>query len=252
MKHEERIGLARDLCTRLQDRYGDALLIAGVYGSTAAGTDTEWSDLELCFIIAGTGDAGRHILVRGVPVGWHLIDRANLEHLLAHPSAHWPFLMGMLSSLQILHGDSGLIQDWIALGESPPPERFTGALEEALPGLAWESFGRILSCQIRRNEHDILLPSVLEVLFEMVTALSLLNRRWSTHDYFQKLVDTFSFPLLPDDYETLATSLWEVRELDKAVSLSRRLVANFASLLKRNGVRVIDYAGAVDVPVGIV
>lgn len=79
--------MARDLGARFQDKYGGALLITGVYGSTARGTDADWSDLELLFVVDGARDVDRHVLVRGVPVGWRLMGRASLEQLLEHPSA---------------------------------------------------------------------------------------------------------------------------------------------------------------------
>lgn len=45
MRHEERWRLAEDLCARMARTYPDDLIIGGVYGSTARGRDTDWSDL---------------------------------------------------------------------------------------------------------------------------------------------------------------------------------------------------------------
>lgn len=175
-------------------------------------------------------------MVEDIPVGYRALGRETLEDRLTHPSLGWPFLMGMLSVLRVLEGDPGQVQDWLKLGQTVPNERFREALEQALPDLVWESYGRILSSQVRTESHD-LLPSVLEVLFEMRTAMCLLNASWVTHDYYEGLVDSFSFPKSPAEFPELIAGLWKAKTTDEIVGLARRLVANFKQLLADEGIR---------------
>ena len=51
MNHEERIDLAEKITGLLLEKYEDDVLLGGIYGSTAKGTDTEYSDLEMLFIV---------------------------------------------------------------------------------------------------------------------------------------------------------------------------------------------------------
>ena len=51
MNHEDRVDLAGKLTERLLGKYGDGILLGGIYGSTAKGSDTKYSDLEMFFII---------------------------------------------------------------------------------------------------------------------------------------------------------------------------------------------------------
>lgn len=244
--------LARDLCDRMVTRHPGDIRLGGVYGSTARGTDTPWSDIEILFVLRdGSEIEGKHFIYRGIAVGYRAIEQRRLEELLTHPSLvigdRWPFWMGMLSVLEVLYGDPEQVKAWLRLGQSVPAERFREALEASLSGLVVESYGRILSCRDRRNTQDIGC-AVLEVLFEMNQALCLLNRSWVTHDYYQGLVDAFSFPKLPEGYQDLVSALWSAREIDEIVLLAERLVGNFWRLLADEGIKVADYQSVDDLP----
>ncbi len=135
MRHEERWRLAEDLCARMARTYPDDLIIGGVYGSTAQERDTEWSDLELQFVVrTGSWARGRHTTLRGIAVGYRVTEEGALEEILTAPSLKWPFYMGVLSVLKVLYGDPERVQAWLRLGQSVPQEKFRAALEAALPG----------------------------------------------------------------------------------------------------------------------
>ena len=87
MKHEERMQLARDLCARMVAIYTCDIILGGVYGSTARGTDTDWSDLELLFVVRdGSKIVENHFIYRDIAVGYQVIEQQKLEELLANPS----------------------------------------------------------------------------------------------------------------------------------------------------------------------
>jgi hypothetical protein len=246
MEHEERIRLAQNLCARMVARHPGAIILGSVYGSTAQGTDTQWSDLEMLFVVCdGSKVEGKHFIYRGIAVGYQVIEQRKLEELLTSPSLKWPFWMGVLSVLKVLHGAPEQVRAWMQLGQSIPAERFRQALEASLPGLVVESYGHILSCQELGNTQDIGC-AVIEVLCEMNQALCLLNQRWVTHDYYQGLMDAFSFPKLPEGYQDLVPSLWSARDADEIVPLAETLVRNFWQLLADEGIEVKNYRAVED------
>ena len=233
--------LARDLCARMVASHTDGIILGGVYGSTAHGTDTNWSDLELLFVVRdGSKIVENHFIYCDIAVGYQVIEQQKVEELLANPSLEWPFWMGVLSVLKVLHGNPEQIKAWLQLGQSIPAEKFRQTLEASLPELIIESYGRILSCRERYNKQDIGC-AVIEVLFEMNQALCLLNQRWVTHDYYQGFVDAFSFPKLPEGYKDLVPALWSAKNIDDIVPLSKTLVCNFWQLLTDEGVKVTNY-----------
>lgn len=249
MKPSERHQLAQDLCQRLADRYPGELLLGGVYGSTARGTDTLWSDLELWFVVQdGCSAHGQQLIFQGIPVGYRVYQQSALEAILKHPSEKWPFHMGVLSVLQVLQGDPAHVENWLAMGQSVPEDRFYAALETLAPSLVLESYGRIHTKYIQGAFADIL-PAVLEVLFEMRTALCLLNQRWTTHDYYAGLVDTFSFPRLPEGYTELVPKLYSARHPEEILSLADQLVNSYQRFLPQEGIQVRDYLRVLDIPV---
>jgi hypothetical protein len=249
VNHAERWQLAQNLCDRLVARYPGEILIGGVYGSAARGTDTAWSDLEMFFVVQdGSQIKRQHLLYRGIAVGYQAIQQRELEAILTTPSNEWPYHMGMLSVLHVLHGDPALIQAWLRMGQMVPEERFRAALEAALPALVVESYGRIHSCRERGNLRDVGIAAI-EVLLEMNQALCLLNRRWVTHDYYQGLVDAFSFPKLPEGYAKLVPALWSAREIEEIVPLAEQLMAGYWRLLADEGIKVTDYHSIDDIVV---
>jgi kanamycin nucleotidyltransferase len=253
MRGRDRARLAEDLCARVVDKYGDGIILGGVYGSTARGTDTTWSDLEMLFITRDEcGARGQHFLFRDIAISYMVLPRSRLEELLADPSVEgvcgWSFYMGVLSILKVLHGQAHEVEAWLDIGRNVPETRFREALEGRLPGLITESYGRIHSCRARGNRDDWHC-AVLEVLFEMREALCLLNRTWVTHDYLQGMEDTFRFPTLPRRYEQIVPALWRARDLEEALPLAVELVENFWRLMDEEGIKVRRYDIVSDIPV---
>jgi kanamycin nucleotidyltransferase len=241
LSHEERYALAQTLC----DRYADAtsaVVVGGVYGSTAHATDTPWSDLELLFVVRdGSAAQGFQALYNGTALQATVYEQGELIRSLQHPTPAWPFQMAIIEDLTVLRGDVSLPGMWLEMGRAVSRDTHIHALERALPGLVFESCGRIFSCRDRRNTHDLHVSAV-ETLLEMVCALCLLNADWVHHDYYEGIVDSFRFARLPRGYRDLAPALWETRDLDEAATLAGRLVESFVALLRSEGVALTDWA----------
>lgn len=231
MTHVNHRQLARAIAADLVARYGDGVLLAGLCGSAARGEATPWSDIDLLVVTrAGAPLQGQSRMLQGVVVSMAALSAAELEARLREPGTAWPFWMGVLDALEVLAGDPERVRQWLGLGLASPESAFQRALERALPGLVFESYGRIRSCAARGNLWD-LAPAAHEVLLEMKTALCLLNRRWVTRDYYQGLAQSFDWPLRPLGWEDLAPKLWMARELEPAVALAGELVENYRKLL---------------------
>jgi kanamycin nucleotidyltransferase len=248
MTHEERLELMQATARRLVERHPGEVELVFAVGSVARGTDTPWSDVDMTAVVTEKSALpSRHFLCRGTAVGVVTIKRGRLEEILARPCAEWPFWMGCLSVAKVLQGDPALVAEWLRLGRSAPDEAFRSALEELLPELVVESYGRILSCRERGDDRDAW-PCVLEVLWEMQKALCLLNRSWVTHDYHGGFEDTLAFEKLPEGWPGLVWQLWSARSLDEIEPLATQLVEAYYRLLAREGIEMKDYPSAGELP----
>ena len=246
MKHKERLQLARDLCQRMADRF--PVLIGGVYGSTARGTDTPWSDLELWFVVEnGCQAVGKHFLFQGISAHYDVYQENDLLRILTEPDGRWPFHIGILAELRVLYGDPERVAAWLLAGQNTPAERFYAHLEEHLPELVVESYGRIHS-SARRDDFPTAQFAVTEVLFEMQNALCLLNQRWVTRDYDDGLMQVAKFPDIPTGYAEIVPALRQADDFDKILPLADRLVEGFLTLIADKGIQVSNYKNVESIP----
>jgi len=246
MTREERYRLAQDFCSRMASEY--PLLVGGVYGSTARRQDTPHSDLELWFVVeSGCQAGGKHFIFRDTAVGYRVYEEQALIEILTHPDARWPFHMGVLDQLQVLQGDPELPRHWLEAGLSTPRPAFYRHLQQRLPELVVESHGRMHSSQLR-GDWPTARYALQEVLFEMLTALCLLNQRWVTRDYDAGLLEAARFEKLPEGYAGIVSDLLLADNFQRALSLADKLVSEFWRLIAAEGIRVPNYQSVEEIP----
>lgn len=230
MDHKKRYEAALRLSKELERELGNDLVCCCLYGSTARGEDTHWSDLEL-FAVTKKEVKSRHFLIGMIPAGIHIMEEKKLLHILENPGLDWPFYAGLMANLKVLSGDRLAPERYYEKAMGIPEEKFKTALREKLSELVFESCGRIFSC-IKRKKHEDIYCAVIETLLEMRTALCLLNGKHVNRDYFDGIKETFSFEKKPKDYPKLATRLWNCHDVAAIAKDARELIENFISLLK--------------------
>jgi kanamycin nucleotidyltransferase len=68
--HEERLTIAKQLCTKIVEKYGDKILAVCIWGSTAKKLDRPYSDLEMLTIVRdGVETPAINYLYQGMVVG---------------------------------------------------------------------------------------------------------------------------------------------------------------------------------------
>ena len=242
----ERFQLAQDFCTRMAAAY--PLVVGGVYGSTARRTDTPHSDLEMWFVVESGCKAGdKHFLYRDTAVGYRVYEEHALIDILTNPDGRWPFHMGVLDQLKVLSGDPSRVGDWMERGKSVPAASFRARLESVLPELVFESHGRMHSSHLR-GDWPTARYALQEVLFEMLTALCLLNQSWVTRDYDAGLLQAGAFEKIPDGYVVIVPQLLKANSFKPALSLTDKLVTRFWRLIESEGIRVPNYQSVEDIP----
>ncbi|UCH32595.1 MAG: hypothetical protein JSV05_04250, partial [Candidatus Bathyarchaeota archaeon] len=242
MNHEERVSLARKITGLFLKKYGEDILLGGIYGSTAKGTDTEYSDLEMFFIVRNASTAKTvEFAFKGTPVHVEVRKVSKVERDITEVELDWPLEMGRLFNLKTTCGDKSILKKFQKLLDEVPNAIFYEFIATYTP-LCYEGLGRLKSIKIRGNIHETGLL-VAEVLIEFMLLTAIFNREFINHDYLGGLPESFQFKHLPKDYEKTARMLmnWNTLNLDGIITLADRFVQNFIRFLGTKGIIVNEH-----------
>ncbi|MFV9505368.1 MAG: nucleotidyltransferase family protein [Oscillochloridaceae bacterium umkhey_bin13] len=240
--------LARELAARLRSHYGTDLVLVGLFGSAARGDDTPWSDLDLLVVLRdGAPLPNWAFVLQGVSVEVQAIHEPTLLAELGGAGPAWVRWMGVLAELKPLLGDRALVKRWQAAGLAMDATAFRLAVAPRLPGLVLAPYGRIRSAAVRNQPLEAHLAAV-NLLDDLLIALSLLNRRWVTQSGSAGFHQSKAFLLLPDSYVDLVPALYEAHELEMIVSLAGQVMAAYWRLLASNDAIIQNYQRVDQVP----
>jgi len=242
LNHKERVQLAGKLTEILLKKFKGEILLGGIYGSTAKGTDTEYSDLEMFFIVKNESKAKSFSFAyETIPVNVSIQKAADVEKDINEIELDWPMKMGRLFNLKITYRNASIVKRFREILEKIPAERFNEFIAKETP-LCYEGLGRLKAVKIRGNIHEIGL-FVAEVLMEFMCLTAIFNRGFINHDYLGGLPESFKFKHLPKDYEKIARKLmnWTSLSTDKIIRLTDRFVRNFVSFMAKNGIEVKEH-----------
>lgn len=242
MDHEERVDLANKITDLLLEKYSGEILLGGIYGSTAKGTDTEYSDLEMFFIVGDASNAKTlEFAYGGTPVHVEVRKLSKVERDITEVEIDWPLKMGTLFNMKVTYGDKSILKRFRKLLDKVPNDDFYEFIAKYTP-LCYEGLGRLKAVKMRGNTHETGL-FVAEVLIEFMLLTAILNREFINHDYLGGLPESFKFKHLPKDYEKTARMLlnWNTLDLDKTIALAGRFVQDFVSFLVTKGIEVKEH-----------
>jgi kanamycin nucleotidyltransferase len=242
MNHEQRVKVANKITEMFLEKYGDEVCLGGVYGSTAKDTDTEYSDLEMFFIVKNESKAKSFdFAYHGMPVGVFVQKIKDVEKDIREIAQDWPLKMGRLFNLKITCGDRALLKRFRETLEKVPKERFANFIAEETP-LCYEGLGRLKAVKVRGNTYETGL-FVAEILMEFTLLTAIFNREFINHDYLDGLFESFKFKRLPKDYEKIARKLveWNKLSIDETIRLADEFVRNFVRLMRENEITVKEH-----------
>ncbi|MGB9737516.1 MAG: hypothetical protein C0184_09935 [Chloroflexus aggregans] len=236
--------IARDLCHRLATRDGERLIVAGMIES--ATLPNEFDPLAL-LVISTPPRLCQSFLVQGITVTVTTITPDELTAVVRTPDVRWPQWLGWLARLQVLVGDDSRVQAWLAQARALPERDFYRRIAPHMPQLAFGCYGALRAAAARRQEREVrwLVPILLT---ELHTALCLINRRWSSHNHIDALVESYHFALQPRDWPPLVEALLAASDLDEIVRLAGTIMGNYWQLLVRCELTVEQHQTTATVP----
>jgi len=242
MNHEGRIQLANRLSEMMLKKYGDEVLLGGIFGSTAKGTDTEHSDLEMFFVVRdGSKAENFDFAYKGMPITVAVEKVSQVEKSITEIELEWPLKMGRLFNLKTTCGNRNVLKRFRRLLDSVPQNKFYQCIARETP-LCYEGLGRLKAVKIRGNTHETAL-FVAEILMEFNLLVAIFNREFINHDYLGGLNEAFKFKKLPKDYEKTARKLFNSSNLslDEVIGLAEKLVHNFVDFMAENRIKLKEH-----------
>ncbi|WP_018133314.1 kanamycin nucleotidyltransferase C-terminal domain-containing protein [Effusibacillus pohliae] len=238
MQHGDRIKVVRGIHIRVQHAYKNSILFGGVYGSTAIGRDTEFSDIEMMYVVKEGGpQADKTFLYRGIPIEVNLLPIARIHRRLAEPDLQLPWLMGNLAALQLLAGEEKQRRELLDTYSRLPDAAIARFFLAHGAEIAYESFNKIRSLPRRGNTREREL-FVYEVVREIALALALLNRRPITRGYYAAVKESYEFPHIPEAYRELTETFIRAEEVKEAIEAGQNLLASYERFLQERGICV--------------
>lgn len=240
MQHGNRIKVVRGIHIRVQKHYKHSMLFGGIYGSTAIGRDTEFSDIEMMYVLQpGISSKTTTFLYHGIPIEVNLVSYDDLEQSLSEIDLRLPLLMGNLASLQLLAGDNQQRDEILDRYHNLPQETIARFFLEHGSEIGYESLNKIRSIPRRANKREKGL-FVFEVLQEISLAIALINRKPVTKGYLAGVAETYEFEIIPGNYKQLAESMIKSEDVKETIETGQQLLTAFESYLTKLGLRITN------------
>ena len=154
MNHEQRIQLANRITERLLEKYKNEILLGGIYGSTARGTDIEYSDLEMFFVVEnGSKAKSFRFAYESIPIDVEVKKVADAEKTITQIELDWSLKMGKLFNLKVVYDDSSILSKFREILEKVPKARFDAFLAKETP-LCYEGLWKLKAVKVRQNTSE--------------------------------------------------------------------------------------------------
>ncbi|GAX89793.1 hypothetical protein [Effusibacillus lacus] len=238
MQHGDRIKVVRGIHIRVRKAYKERILFGGVYGSTAIGRDTEYSDIEMMYVMReGFPAKNLTFLYQGLPVEVNFLPVDAIGSWFEKIDLALPIHMGNVSTLQLWIGEDRHREEVLARYAQMPDEAIARFFIEHGSEIAYESFNKIQSIPRRANKRDREL-FVYEVAHEIALAVALINRKPLTKGYMSGIKESYEFEEVPDDYKELAEAFLNSADVKESIETGRRLLESYERFVRKMGYKV--------------
>lgn len=238
MEHGDRIKVVRGVHIRIHNKYKESILFGGIYGSTATGRDTEYSDIEMMYVLKeGFSSFTKAFLYRGLPIEVNLIRVDDIREWIERPSLHTPIYMGNLHNMQLLIGENKQLQGWLDAYAALSHEAIQQFFLEHGALIGYESLNKIRSLirRANRNERELY---VFEVVQELSLALALLNRKPVTRGYYLGVKESFNYEQIPPQYKELTERFMQAERIHETIEWGSKLLESYEQFLRRQGIHI--------------
>lgn len=236
--NQQRLAIAKEICEKLKNKYGDGLRAVAVEGSTAKGLDSPRSDLELKVVATGQENRWHAFFCRGMFVGISYESPEEFAQGELNIDYHWPVVSDALHTAKVLYDPGNIYANLRA--KALAKERvldFTPLLYDALTDM----YENVLKLFCLTAEQSLAAPAAAAgTAYWAAMAVALANR----HRYLSSrnmYGESFALPDLPSRYRrSMETLLAGGNELPQLQSAAGELWCSFVVWAKVKGICLDD------------
>jgi len=238
MKSRRRIEIAKEISEIIVQKYGNEVLLIGVYGSVARGEDVTYSDIDM-YVITRSLTFQRYFVYKGIPVTIHFKTKRKVLKLIGNVTSTWPAEVYQYLCPKILYGSEALLEEFRQVLERIPEESFWKAASTALIEL-FENVGKVRNACIEKNLGRCI-EAVWNVVWHADMFVALVNKKFFKKPGFRGLEEVMEFRKIPENYCELMKTLWISREFKELEKASMKLWGNCVKLAKEEGIKFKNY-----------
>lgn len=229
------IEMAQKISRHVVEELGDQARLVIVYGSTARGEATPFSDLDILVI---TTDASyqRSFVLQGRPVEIWSMTFEQCKKLIITPSLSWGVAVTMFFQNKVLYGDRSILTQLQNLYRSLNMEPFIQFCARNLVCFA-EILGKVKGAA---QTKDIVYArwAAYDLANTVAGMVAMINKKYYLNQWGKHMAEILQCKILPDRFEHCYRTLWLSSDFDELVASISHLYIEFQRILSELGAEI--------------
>jgi len=227
--------MAEKIAEYVVEELGDHVKLILVYGSSARGEATEFSDLDM-MVITDSISYSRSFVLKERPVDIWSMTLDECEKLITTPSISWGVAITLFFQNKVLYGDQSILNRLRQLYDSLDPQSFIRFCANTLVYFA-EILGKVESAA---KERDLIYArwASMDLANTAAGMIAMINKKYYLNQWGKHLPEALRCKILPKDFERCYQILWLSSDFEELISAIRRLSTEFERILRELGAKI--------------
>jgi len=238
MANKERLEIAKTITKLIVQKYGNEILLVGVYGSVAKEEDMEFSDIDM-YVITKNLSFQKYFAYKEIPITIHFKTKKEVLEIIRNVTSTWPAEVHKFLFPKVLYGSETLLDEFRQIVNKISKKEFQKAASTALIEI-FENVGKVRNACKQRNLGRCI-EAVWNVVWHAEMFVALINKKYYEKPGFRSLGEVLKFEKIPEKYCELVKTLWTSKDFDELSTASMELWKNCLKLAKKEGIKFENY-----------
>lgn len=229
------IEMAEKISRHVVEELGEQVRLIIVYGSTARGEATPFSDLDILVITADASYQSSFVL-QGRPVEIWSMTFEECKKLIITPSLSWGVAVTMFFQNKVLYGDRSILTQLQNLYRSLNMEPFIQFCAKNLVYFA-EILGKVKGAA---QTKDLVYArwAAYDLANSVAGMVAMINKKYYLNQWGKHMAEILQCKILPEGFEHYYRILWLSSDFDELVATINHLHIEFQRILSELGAEI--------------